>query len=134
MTGKEWQTLQGHSGWVFSVAFSPDGQTVASGSVDDTVKLWDAMTGKERQTLQGHSDQIHSNDWDSFGAISHTALDQPNPQLSLMYDWVVFGGERLLWLPSEYRSSSCSTTKGGLLALGYGDGRVVIIGFYTPVE
>ena len=34
-------TLEGHSNWVYAVAFSPDGKTLASGS-DNTLKLWDA--------------------------------------------------------------------------------------------
>ncbi|KAJ5647182.1 hypothetical protein N7490_003554 [Penicillium lividum] len=54
------QTLEGHSGWVRSVAFSPDSQTVASGSDDNTIKLWDAKTGKELQTLEGHSGWVQS--------------------------------------------------------------------------
>jgi WD40 repeat protein len=58
--GSDLQTLEGHSHSVWSVAFSPDGQTVASGSNDDTIKLWDAQTGKERQTLEGHSDHVQS--------------------------------------------------------------------------
>jgi len=44
-----WQvhTLTGHSGSVFSVAFSPDGTRVVSGSSDKLVKIWDAATGAE---------------------------------------------------------------------------------------
>jgi WD40 repeat protein len=42
------RTLQGHSGWVTSVAFTADGQRLASGSWDqDSVKVWDVPTGRE---------------------------------------------------------------------------------------
>ncbi|WP_442867066.1 WD40 repeat domain-containing protein, partial [Anabaena sp. CS-542/02] len=39
-TGKLSHTLTGHSDWVRSVGFSPDGQTLASGSYDKTIKIW----------------------------------------------------------------------------------------------
>jgi WD40 repeat protein len=39
---------------VYSVAFSRDGKTLASGSIDGTVKLWETATGKERATLKAH--------------------------------------------------------------------------------
>ena len=44
-----WQvrTMMGHEGEVFSVAFSPDGKRVVSGSVDMLVKIWDATIGAE---------------------------------------------------------------------------------------
>ena len=44
-------TLLGHPQLVTSVAFSPDGKTLASASYDGTLKLWDVTTGKERATL-----------------------------------------------------------------------------------
>ncbi|MDH6104584.1 trypsin-like peptidase domain-containing protein [Anabaenopsis tanganyikae CS-531] len=53
-------TLTGHSEWVRSVAFSPDGQTLASGSDDDTIKLWDVATGTSIATLTGHSSWVNS--------------------------------------------------------------------------
>ncbi len=43
-------TLVGHTDNVSSVVFSPDGQTLVSGSWDGTIKLWDAATGAELAT------------------------------------------------------------------------------------
>jgi WD40 repeat protein len=43
---------------VRSVAFAPDGRTFASGSVDNTIRLWDTATGKELRQLQGHQKQV----------------------------------------------------------------------------
>src|SRR5947208_2538508 len=50
------QALEGHSGLVTAVAFSRDGQLLASASFDKTVRLWDPTTGAPRGTLEGHSD------------------------------------------------------------------------------
>ncbi|KAK0627874.1 WD40-repeat-containing domain protein, partial [Immersiella caudata] len=58
------QTLEGHSKWVDSVVFSPDGQRLASGSALDsdnsTIKIWDAATGQCLQTLVTEWHRVYS--------------------------------------------------------------------------
>ena len=54
------RTLEGHSGQVCSLAFSPDGKTLASGSADHSVKLWDVITGRSLGTLEGHNSEVAS--------------------------------------------------------------------------
>jgi WD40 repeat protein len=49
------KTFQGHSRHVCSVAFSPDGRTIVSGSWDNTLKLWSVSGGECLKTFQGHS-------------------------------------------------------------------------------
>ena len=47
-------TLTGHSREVYSVAYSPDGKHIVTGSEDSTVKVWDSQTGKEVSVLFCH--------------------------------------------------------------------------------
>ncbi len=54
----EWLSLEGHSGAVWAVAFSPDKRLLASGSDDGTVRLWDIATGAARGTLERHTDAV----------------------------------------------------------------------------
>lgn len=54
------KTLEGHYGRVTSVAFSPDGKLVASGSTDGRVKVWNTITGAIHKTLEGHSRWVTS--------------------------------------------------------------------------
>ena len=49
-----YSTLEGHERSVNSVAFSPDGSTLASGSWDGTIRLWNAVTGEHKTTLEGY--------------------------------------------------------------------------------
>src|SRR5436305_5869511 len=54
------QTLEGHQDSVTAVAFSPDGKTVASGSPDRTVRLWDMATGAALHTLEAHQHSVNA--------------------------------------------------------------------------
>jgi len=58
------QTLKGHSSMVHAIAISSDGQLIASGSNDKTIKLWQVGTGKLVRQLgrwsSGHSNMVHS--------------------------------------------------------------------------
>ena len=51
---------KGRSARVFTVAFSPDGQRIVTGSTDNTAKVWEAVSGKDLLTLKGHNDWIMS--------------------------------------------------------------------------
>jgi WD40 repeat protein len=50
----------GHTNPVNSVVFSPDGLTLASGSWDKTIMLWNVATGEVTVTLEGHTDRVTS--------------------------------------------------------------------------
>ena len=48
----------GHTGWIRSVAFSPNGHHLVSGSNDNTAIVWDIRSGRALLRLEGHSDQV----------------------------------------------------------------------------
>src|SRR6266487_2589879 len=71
------QTLIGHSDGVISVAWSPDGHTFASGSDDQTIRLWDAQTAHALHILIGHTKSVFSVAWSPDGhTLASGACDQ----------------------------------------------------------
>jgi WD40 repeat protein/tRNA A-37 threonylcarbamoyl transferase component Bud32 len=58
-SGEHLSLLEGHAGDVYSVAFSHDGETIASGSRDHKVILWDVQTGERLRTLEGHTGPVN---------------------------------------------------------------------------
>ena len=72
-TGEQRAVLLGHTSEVRSVAFSPNGKTLASCGSDNTIRLWDPETGHERATLEGHSDGVRCLAFASDGTMLASA-------------------------------------------------------------
>jgi hypothetical protein len=77
-------TLKGHSGWVTGVAFSSDGRRLASGSWDQTVKLWDVPTGKELNVVGSKMSKMKEVQAVAFSRDGHwLAVENSNDTVTL---------------------------------------------------
>ncbi|MBZ0303482.1 MAG: protein kinase, partial [Anaerolineae bacterium] len=59
-TGDEHSALLGHTGNIWSLAFSPDSRYIATGSADRTIRIWDVDTGDVLAVLEGHTWDVNS--------------------------------------------------------------------------
>ena len=83
----------GHTAWVTSVAFSPDGRFVLTGSADSTARLWETSSGKALATLQGHTHPVQSVAFSPDGRFVLTGSDDSTARL-----WETSSGKALATL------------------------------------
>ncbi|MDE5089406.1 MAG: WD40 repeat domain-containing serine/threonine-protein kinase [Trichodesmium sp. St16_bin2-tuft] len=106
-------TLSGHRKWVCSVALSNDQKIVASGSEDETIKLWEVDSGREILTIRGHSGYVNSVAFSPNGEILASGSDDKTIRL-----WEVQTGKLLCilgdWGRGEYFGHS-----GGVTAIAF---------------
>ena len=109
-------TLKGHTDFVTSVAFSPHGRTLATGSWDDTIRLWNPRTAEQIKILMGHEhdvtsiafhptgEQLASGSWDTRIGVWDLTPNAADPQFvdgnggfvtSVTY--LPISGKRLAW-------------------------------------
>jgi len=76
--GKIWKILKGHHNAVYTVAYSPQGTIITSGSYGEAARLWDVRSGNCMKTLPAHSDPVSGVGFDRDGTMivscSHDGL------------------------------------------------------------
>ncbi|MEH2047800.1 nSTAND1 domain-containing NTPase, partial [Nostoc sp.] len=145
----EVNTLEGHSDSVISVAYSPNGQQLASASRDKTIKIWDVSSGQLLKTLTGHSDsvisvayspngqQLASASWDktikiwdvSSGQLLKTLTGHSSKVISVAYS---LNGQQLASASTDKTIKIWDVSSGQLLKTLTGHSSEVISVAYSP--
>jgi WD40 repeat protein len=90
------RTLKAHSGWVTGVAFSPDGQRLASGSWDRTVKFWQVSSGEQLSAVASKMKEVQSL---AFSRDGHWLATENSSDTVALRDPTT--GQEMLALPSD---------------------------------
>jgi WD40 repeat protein len=116
-------SLNGHTGGVFHVAYSPDSKTLSTSSKDFTARLWDADTGKELHILRGHKKDVYSSAFSPDG--KHLASASADRTVKL-WDTTTGKEEREFAGHGDDVYCVAFSPDGTKIASGCGDGGVIV--------
>ncbi len=137
---REWKLSDAHSGTIIRLAFSPDGKTLATSSVDGSIKLWDVATSEVRSTLVAYtlpkSQRRALASWIAFspdgttlvsasGARTEAADLQPGtikPGSVVLWDTATGQRRSTLGMPPQFVAPLAYSRDGATLALLVGEG------------
>lgn len=119
--GRVWKcinTFTGHSSWITSVAISPSRQTIISGSLDDTIRIWNLQTGEQIQILKGHLKAVNTLAITADGQTLISGGDDRNIRI-----WNLFTGNQIRSLVDHSRrvNSIALSPNGKIIASGSED-------------
>jgi len=120
-----------HSDSVRSVAWSPDGETLASASDDNSIKLWEVASGKQKATLSGYSGSVNSVAWSPDGDTLASGSEDGSIKL-----WDVASGKEKATLDGHSRAVKSVTWSpdGTSLASGSEDQSIRLWNVTTATE
>ena len=124
-------TLGGHANSVNGISFSPDGKMLASGSGDNTVKLWNTTTGKEIKSLTGHTNGVNGISFSPDGKMLASGSSDNTVKL-----WDTTTGKETKTLTGHTNSvfGISFSPDGKMLASGSGDNTVQLWNTTTGEE
>lgn len=116
-------SITAHEKPIGRIAWSPDGNKLASPSADTTIKLWDVNTGRLKHTLSGHSSRVICVSWSPMDQYLASGSDDQTARI-----WDTNSGELIQTI--KLRNSSVASLawspNGSMLALGFNDSTVLL--------
>ncbi|MEM8545704.1 MAG: serine/threonine-protein kinase [Cyanobacteria bacterium P01_H01_bin.119] len=117
------RTLTGHQSWVTTVRFNPKTPTLASGSLDDTIRLWNLQTGLQLYKLPGHRRGVNEVEIGNGGQVLASCGDD-----DLVKVWNLSTAAQLHTLKGHMRDvNTVAISPSGLLLASGGEDRSIVL-------